>query len=224
MFNRIAAFSIVCLLFAASLMAAPADSVRLEISFDQDPNIYEESDYGEAPQVAIWIEDAVTGAVRTVYVTYRTATGDFYGKVECQVSLPAWICAWRKETGRDDFPMTHKPIADAVTGATGEAGLVKTGISVPKGRKFICYLELNVAGDFNASFPFEGANGRLDDHGNGQPSLIYRAEIVAEPGQSITLSPFGRTEQHHFIEEIIPDLKGLDSALQCMKNIQAGCR
>lgn len=222
---RLSLSVVAALLFMTSLSpAAPADSVRLVFSFEQDPDIYEESDYGEAPQVAIWLEDIETGAVRTVYVTYRTAAGDFYGKVECPVSLPAWILAWRGETGRNDFPTPRNPSADAITKATGEAGLVKAEAVVPRGARYLCYLEMNVAGDFNAAYPFENADGRLDYHGNGQPSLVYRGEIVAEPGKSFPLPVFGRTEHYQFPEGIIEDVEGFDNALECLRDVKVTCK
>ena len=62
------------------LNAVPARSektVSLKFSIEQEADIYEESDYGEPPQLAIWLEDPETGKLTTVYATYRTANGRF---------------------------------------------------------------------------------------------------------------------------------------------------
>lgn len=214
---------LVFILSSGLLLAAPPDSVRLEFTFDQNPAIYEESDYGEAPQVAIWLEDTLSGQVKTVYVTYRAATGDYYGKVECPVALPVWIAAWRRETGRDDYPVVRKPAAEAITKATSLDGKVQASAKVPSGTNWFCYIEMNVAGDFNSAYPFESQDGALDNHGNGQPSLIFRAPISAVPSSKAILEPYGRTEQHRFTGEIIRDFQGIDSALKCLSNITVFC-
>jgi hypothetical protein len=208
---------------SAALAQARSDSVKLAFSFDQDPAIYEESDYGEAPQVAIWLQDPSDSTVRTVYVTYRGARGDYFGKVECPVALPAWIAAWRREFGRTGFPTPRDPIPEAITGATSQTGKVRAEATVPAGKKYVFYLEMNVAGDFNNAYPFEVAGGVVDYHGNGQPSLIYRGEITAAPGDSSSPVPYGRTEQHQYTGVIIRNLDGLDSALKCLKNIKVVC-
>ena len=197
--------------------------VKLRFTFDQDRQVYEESDYGEPPQVAIWIEDLSDGSIRTVYATYRTATGDFYGKVECEVSLPFWIAAYRREFGAEGFPTPRDTAPDAITAATSREMTVSAEIEAARGKSYVYFIEMNVAGDFNAAFPLESADGRLDYHGNGQPSLIYSGHILAEPGDSASPEPYGRTDQYQYTGEVIRDLQGIDSAFECLKNIQVFC-
>jgi len=202
---------------------ADKQSVRLRFSLTQDPDIYEESDYGEPPTMAIWLEDEQTQSFRTVYVTYRGATGDYYGKVECPVALPVWIGVWRREFGKEGFPTPRDPAPESITGATSLTGEVTAEVEVQKGEKYRYYIEMNVAGDFNRSFPLESEDSRLDYNGNGQPSLVYRGEIVAAPGNRSTPQPFGRTDQHQFTGKLIADLAGIDSALECLKKIEVTC-
>jgi len=83
------------------------------------------------PQFAIWLEDRETEEIQTVFVTYRTATGDFIGKAECPVSLPVWIAVFRKETGRDDFPTKRNPASEAVTEATPKMKEFSLQIEIP---------------------------------------------------------------------------------------------
>lgn len=209
-------------LFALQATAAGAqEKVSLQFTIHQEADIYEESDYGEPPQVAIWLEDPETGKKQTVYATYRTATGDFYGKVDCPVSLPAWVMVWREETGGEGFPNPRGPAPEAITSATSiEETINASATGIDKGRKLIYYIELNVAADFNSAFPLEGENMQLDDQHNGQPSLIYRGEITAEPGNISTPKPWGRTEQYQFTGEVIKDLEGMDSSLKCFSSIE----
>lgn len=202
---------------------AHKQTVKLRFSLTQDPDIYEESDYGEPPTIAIWLEDPETGIFRTVYVTYRAATGDYYGKVECPVALPIWIAVWRKEFGRQGFPTPRNPALESITSATSLTGEVTAVVEVPGGEKYRYYIEMNVAGDFNRSFPLETEDSRLDYHGNGQPSLVYRGEIIAVPGNKSAPEPYGRTDQHQFTGERITDLAGMDSALECLKKIEVVC-
>ncbi len=220
MAHRIFSFAVL-LLAAVSLASAAEETVSLRFTIHQEADIYEESDFGEQPQVAIWLEDPETGKRRTVYVTYRTATGDFYGKVECPVSLPAWVMVWREETGNEGFPTPRVKAVDAVTAATClEREISASASGIPKGKKLIYYIEHNVAADFNAAYPFEGENNQLDDQRNGQPSLIYRGEITAVPGQVSTPEAWARTEQYQFTGETIENLEGMQNALECLSKIE----
>ncbi len=214
-------FSLVVALMVTVSLASAAETVSLHFTIHQEADIYEESDFGEPPQLAIWLEDPETGKRQTVYVTYRTATGDFYGKVECPVSLPAWVMVWREETGNEGFPTPRARTVEAVTAATSLEKVINASTSgIPKGKKLIYYIEHNVAADFNAAYPFEGDNMQLDYQRNGQPSLIYRGEITAVPGESSVPVAWARTEQYQFTGEIIRDLEGMKNALECFSKIE----
>ncbi len=202
--------------------AATADSVQVSFTIDQDRAIYEDSDYGEAPQVAIWLENLENGEKRTVYVTWRTATGRFAGKVDCPVSLPSWVRVWREESGKEGLPSPRQEAPEAVTRATGDER-IEAGAVLPRGGRWRYYIELNVAGDFNDTFPVESPTGVLDRHGNGQPSLVWSGVIAAEPGGSSTPEPLGRTEQHQFADSLTADLSGMDSALKVFTAIRVAC-
>lgn len=202
-------------------MHKQGDMGILVINIQQEKMIYEESDYGEPPQFAIWLENRETKEVRSLAVTYRTATGDFEGKSECPVSLPAWIELFRKETGRDDFPTTNKPAPDAITLATPKKRSFSIQTQLPQGSKWYYYIEMNVAADYNRHFSLIDDNYRVDYQGNGQPSIIYRGEITVKPGQKSSPVIIGRTEQFYFSSEIIPDIEGITSAEKVFSKIEA---
>ena len=200
------------------------NEVILDFNIFLDQEVYEESDWGEPPQFAIWLEEPETKEVRTVFVTYRTATGRFEGKVECPVSLPVWIGVFSRETDRKGFPTPQKPFLESVTGATPKIEHFSINAKVPKGSFWFYYIEMNVSGDFNQFFPSILPSGNPDYNGNGQPSLIYRGEIKAVKGEYSKPKIVGRTDQLYFTTEIIPDLKGIDSAKSVFKDAFVICK
>jgi hypothetical protein len=129
------------------------EMVSLMFSIEQNREIYNQSIYGEPPQLGIWLEDPLSGKVKTVFVTYRTGNGDFEGKSEVPVALPAWIGAYRKETGNEGLPTPDKPADMLLTGPTQKTAHINKEVSVPLGSKWIYYVEVNVAGDYNPAFP-----------------------------------------------------------------------
>ncbi|MFC2087935.1 hypothetical protein ACFLSA_07235 [Bacteroidota bacterium] len=199
-----------------------SDKNTLLFTICQERDVYDQSDYGEPPQFAIWLENKTTSQVQTVFVTYRTGIGNFEGKVECPVSLPAWIGAFRKETGRNDIPSIQNP-ADIITGATPKVPEFSTKIKVPAGSQWYYYVEVNVSGDYTPEFPALLPDGSIDDQGNGQPSIIYRGEITGTPGEKSIPELIGRTEQLYLSTEINPDLKGIRNAKDVFSKIRVTC-
>jgi len=199
------------------------DSLRLVFHMQQEQAIYDQSSYGEPPQIAVWLEDSATGKVRTLFVTRRTARGKYIGKVECPVSLPIWIGAFRRETGRNDFPTPMQPFFGAVTGATPKTKDITVTASVEAGRSFNYFIEMNVAGDYNRAFPKLSASKRPDNHGNGQPSLLFKGTIKSTAGATSKPVCAGRSHHYYFVTEADPDLAGIDSALQVFRVLSVEC-
>jgi len=197
--------------------------VSLVFTINQEREVYDRSNYGEPPQFAIWLENIESGEIKTVFVTYRTATGDFEGKAECPVSLPAWIGAFREETGRDDIPTLKNPAFDAVTGATPKGKKFRTKVKVPEGSEWHYYVEVNVSGDYTVEFPEMHSDWTTDIHGNGQPSIIYMGEISCNPGEEDIPELMGRTEQMFLSTDIIPDLSGIENASEVFSMIKVAC-
>lgn len=199
------------------------DEQTLLFTICQERSVYERSDYGEPPQFAIWLESKSTGEIRTVFVTYRTATGDFEGKAECPVSLPVWIGAFRKETGRTDLPFPRNPAPDAVTGATPKKKNFKVSVQIPKESEWYYYVEMNVSADYTYVFSAVQNDGAIDSQGNGQPSIIYKGEISGTSGKRSTPVLTGRSEQMYFSSEINPDLFGIENAKDVFSDIHVAC-
>ncbi len=203
--------------------AQTADSLTLYFSLCQSREIYERSSYGEPPQFAIWLQEHENGRITTVFVTRRTARGEYAGKVECPVSLPLWIGAFRKETGRNDFPTPRDPFYDTVTGATPQKAEIRASARVEAGKSYDYYIEMNVAGDYNRTFPKANAQKRHDKHGNGQPSLLFHGTITAVPGDRSAPELSGRSHQYYYTAEPLTDLEGIDSAREVFTKITVEC-
>ena len=199
------------------------DKVQLVFTFHQERDIYDRSTYGDPPQFAIWLEETESKKVKTVFVTYATGTGEFKGKIECPVSLPLWIVAFRQETARDDFPVPWKPY-DGITGATPKNKKIEISIEVQKDISLNYYIEMNVAGDYNKTYPYISSQKKFDSHGNGQPSLIYKGEIISQKGKTSNPVLIGRSEQYYFTTELNQDLEGVDSAKEVFLEIAASCK
>jgi len=199
-------------------IAETAGPVSLQFSLNLDPEVYAKSHYKKPPQFAIWIEDAAGGQIRTVYVTEKTGAGSWGGKTIRPISLPYWVSRWNKETGSSGDPTTENPAADAVTGATPKQDF-SCRAEVPASTKWNYFIEVNVSGDYNDSFPAKTKDGKRDRNGNGQPSIIYNGLITAIPGRRSEPELIGRTDQFESVSSIIPDLDGITDAKDIFSKI-----
>lgn len=166
----------------------------IEFDIHQDKDLILLSVFGEPPQFAIWLEEAVNHRLQTVFVTYRSASGDWIGKTECPAALPRWFEVFRQETNSTGLPRFDNPAPDAVTGATPQAEHFQIRVEVEPGSRWICWIEVNLAGDLNKSY--RGYNKKektVDVHLSGQPALVYRGEITAIPGKQIVPELYGQS-------------------------------
>lgn len=162
---------------------------RTLIQFDihQNKELIYLSNFSEPPQFAIWIQNERTKKLKTVFVTSRVSKGDWEGKANVPVALPRWYDLFKGENRSFDRPDNDK--FSAVTGATPRDDFFSIRIEVPPGSSWVCWIEMNLAGDFNDSFPeFDIETLREDEFSCGQPALLFKAEITAKVGnQAIPL-------------------------------------
>lgn len=194
---------------------------RLIFNFKLNKDVYESSDYGEPPQMAIWIESEDGRNIQTVFVTYMTAKAAWIGKTECPVSLPYWAGRWNKETKTTGHPTADHPVVDAVTGATPEDELSVKAV-VPYGSRWNCFIEVNIASDFSEEYPPYVA-GMPDPQMNGQPSAIFKGHISANDGESVRPVLVGRTEQIHPSLEIINETESLTTINHIFMTLEVRC-
>lgn len=156
---------------------------RTQIQFDirQNLEIISLSTYAEPPQFAIWIENAKTHELKNVFVTHRASIGDWEGKTHVPVALPKWYDLFLEEN--TPFTIIEDKKFMAVTGATPKKDFFSVRIEVKPGSKWICWIEVNLAGDYNENFPeLNLQTFKEDQFATGQPALLYKAEIIADEG------------------------------------------
>jgi hypothetical protein len=122
------------------------------------------------PQVACWIESTDGTFVDTLYVTTKGARGKYVaapsaGRPE---ALPVWEHRHSADRVAIDGVSSATPASASVHDASPRA-------SLPDGR-YNVFLEVNRSYDYNARYTT--ANSGV----NGQPSLVYKAEIDVGKG------------------------------------------
>jgi hypothetical protein len=158
--------------------------VVLEFSIRQDMQLIRESIFGEPPQFAIWLEDLETNKLKTVFVTYRSGSGDWAGKTECPAALPRWFEVFEVEFDYPGYPDLLFTVPDAITGATPQIESIRSSIQVELESRWIYWVEMNLSGDFNDYYKDHDMKKRkVDIDLSGQPALIWRGEIHAIPGE-----------------------------------------
>jgi hypothetical protein len=200
-------------------VVADSNQVVLEFSLDVNRTVYQKTNFGEPPQLAIWIESADSQVIKTVWVSRRAAKNDWKGKVECPVALPYWESKIAKETGATTLQKRRETQFEAVSGATPKAGRFAASIMVPPQSSWNYFIEVNVSADYNQAFPYWSKEGLPDSQANGQPSLVYSGRMVADGSSNDIPRLIGRTEQRHATNSLFDDLSGITSANQLIENI-----
>ena len=179
-----------------------------------------ESAFGESPTFSIWIEDPSTGSKQTVFVTRRAAVGDWEGKAEVPLALPQWFEVYKIENETKNLPNFEKPASMAITGATPQPGYFITRARVNPGSKWICWIEVNLSGDYNEYYQeYNPVTKVEDEYGTGQPALLYKAKIEAVEGAVITPGIFGMSIPDSPDGNLIQPLKGITTATQIFDEI-----
>ncbi len=159
----------------------------IQVDIHQNKQLIYLSTFAEPPQFAIWLEDPETKKLKTVFVTHRVAIGDWEGKANVPVALPEWFKLFRGSASRGRENVSAKDPDMAITGATPKGDYFSIRVEVKPGSKWICWIEMNLAGDFNDAFPeFNIETLREDEFSCGQPALLYKADIIAEEGMKFT--------------------------------------
>ena len=172
-----------------------------------------ESAYGEPPTFAIWLEDPKSGTRQTVFATRRAAEGDWEGKAEVPVALPLWYDIYKIENATDEIPNYEDPAPVAITGATPKPGYFTTRARVDAGSQWICWIEVNLSGDYNEYFQeYDPVKQIEDEFGSGQPAIVYRGEISGVVGNVTVPEIAGISIQDTPDGEIIQPLVGVTTA------------
>jgi hypothetical protein len=170
--------------------------------------------FKKGPQMAAWIENDQGGYLETIFVTQKAGSQKWLdaptqGRPE---GLPVW-------TNR----VSQRGAAvDAVTVATTTAQVDKSMIrSALVPGKYVVYLEVNISYDWNPVWAKDLPKTDVHYNGvNGQPSLVYRAEIeIGHPGM-VSMLPWGTGSPLGQDGVLTQSLSGLDTALEILSSAQ----
>ena len=162
--------------------------------------------YTVQPQVAVWLETTEGKYLDTIYVTARSERGNWRmapkeGRPE---ALPVWS---HLKQGRADGVSSATMTADTVTYGNGIAAGLSTG-------RYIVMLETNRSYDWNGQYSKENAGV------SGQPSLIYRAELIIGADRTeARFHPIGTGSVDGADGTIRSGLEGIDTALELFSSM-----
>jgi hypothetical protein len=185
---------------------------RFELSLQPGPEYAKDMKvflykYTVWPQVAVWLEKPDGSFVDTLYVTelavskdYRAAPKD--GRPE---ALPVWSAL--KSVGVDGVS-SPTTVGSTVEYGSDLAARLSAGT-------YIIKLETNRSYDWNSTFTKDNAGV------NGQPSLIYAAELTIGGGaEEADFVPIGTGSVDGSDGNMRPGLDGIDTALQLFSSMK----
>lgn len=152
-----------------------------------------------SPQIAVWIEDGDGKFLETLYVSSKTAKWVKEGKQDRSDSLSVWSSR-------------VKGSYDTVTGATvSEKGSVyrKSAFS----SKVVVFAEVNNSFDYNEFYTKKNSGV------NGQPSLIYSAEVDFSNKKTYNLKLVGCGSVGKSDPLINRDLSKITTAKEIIKKV-----
>lgn len=177
-----------------------------------DRKAYYYTNFGEPPQMAIWLENQDGTKFIPVWVTHRSAYNNWKGKIECPVALPYWD--QRKFIGSEKFAV------DSYSGATPLNDVLKVPFMQDLTGKWFSFIEVNASADYNQTFSYWSKENMPDSEANGQPSLIYKGEIDFDKKAVQTAVLTGRTVQFGTADSLFSDLSGITTAKDLIKEIR----
>jgi len=211
------------LLMILGCTAAPVQKDEVKIDFNQpylefkftyNYDVYQKPSFfmpKSQPTFAIWLMEKNSGAVQTIYVTGKAGKNKWILAEARPESVPVWYGAREKET-LDEYVSI-----DAISGATpsGETAVILW--QVPRhlrDKQVAVFIEANNSYDYNAYYTKQkGTDGYSAE--NGQPSLIWRAEIdFAKPtDEDILPEIIGHGSVLGEDHQIDPDISKITTAL-----------
>lgn len=207
-------------LIAAFLIIRTWGRTVLQIDIHQNKKLIHLSNFAEPPQFAIWLENPATKELKTVFVTHRVAKGDWEGKANVPVALPQWFRLFKIDKNSGE-KADSKRSDMAISGATPKGDYFSIRVEVPPGSEWICWIEMNLAGDFNDAFPeinFETL--REDEYSNGQPALIFRTDLMAVENMKFKPVIVSQSVWNKGVVSVEPVSDGVTTAKNVFDDIQ----
>jgi len=212
---------LVVLIIAGILIVKTRGRTILQVDIHQNKELIHLSTFAEPPQFAIWLENPETKELKTVFVTHRVAIGDWEGKANVPVALPLWFKLFRVNGKQIKESGSEKKSDMVITGATPKNDFFSIRVEVKPGSKWICWIEMNLAGDFNDSFPeFNLETLKEDEFSCGQPALLFSSSITAEEGLKFTPVLAGQSIWEKGNTRVEPVSNGVTTAKNVFDKIQ----
>ena len=186
----------------------------LEFKFTYNYDVYQKPSFfmpKSQPTFAIWLMEKNSGAIQTIYVTGKAGKNKWILAEARPESVPVWYGAREKET-LDEYVSI-----DAISGATPSGETAVIHWQVPRhlrDKQVAVFIEANNSYDYNAYYTKQkGTDGYSAE--NGQPSLIWRAEIdFAKPtDEDILPEIIGHGSVLGEDHQIDPDISKITTAL-----------
>ncbi len=203
-------------LILSTIVCSMLSAKGITISIDAGENWKEKRD----PQVAVWLEDAKGNYVKTLYVTNRASKKSwvFSPKEGRPESLPVWYHAAKFDSNKESTGTRNDSDLqiDAVTSATPKRGIV-----------FSADIDENpyiIKAEFNNSFDYNDFYTKENSGVNGQPSVIYEAELPAELNGEIVLRFAGTGDVNGKTGNISEDFSQLTTANKIVKCIAVAAK
>jgi hypothetical protein len=212
---------LVILIAAGIMLLRTRGRTLIQIDIHQNKKIIHLSNFAEPPQFAIWLENPATGELKTVFVTHRVAKSDWEGKASVPVALPLWFKLFREKKSGQDVPAAVNKSDMAITGATPKGDYFSIRAEVEPGTEWICWIEMNLAGDFNDSYPeVDLKTLREDEFSNGQPALIYKASVKAIQDMKFTPELVSQSTWTKGVVKVEPVSDGITTAKSVFDDIR----
>jgi len=184
---------VIVIITAVIVLLQTRGMTLIQVDIHQNKKLIHLSTFAEPPQFAIWLENPDTKELKNIFVTHRVAVGDWEGKANVPVALPQWFRLFRgnsnssSSAGSSRSSATGKNNDLVISGATPKDDYFSIRVEVKPESEWICWIEMNLAGDFNEAFPeFDSETLTEDEFSNGQPALLFKAEVKAIENESFT--------------------------------------
>ena len=184
---------VILMIVAVILILQTKGRTLIQVDIHQNKKLIYLSAFAEPPQFAIWLEDPATKELKNIFVTHRVAVGDWEGKANVPVALPQWFRLFRGNSnssgsaGSARSSGTGKSNDLVISGATPKDDYFSIRVEVKPESEWICWIEMNLAGDFNEAFPeFDSETLTEDEFSNGQPALLFKSEVKAIENERVT--------------------------------------
>lgn len=160
----------------------------LEFKFTYNYEVYQKPSFfmpKSQPTFAIWLEEKNSETPQTIYVTGKAGKNKWILANARPESVPVWYGVRQKEK------VDANSGIDAITGATPSGETAVIHWQVPRhlrNKQVYVFIEANNSFDYNAHYTKQKGTAGYSAE-NGQPSLIWRAELEFLKTMDAPISP-----------------------------------